>query len=335
MPYKDPEKRKANKKAYYEENKVNKKAYQKARYDAIMESALASIACKKIKDIGQWKRFCQIKRGSVRKFPFSDDFTDETMFEKLVLKCYYCGDPATELDRIDSSLGHTTENCVGSCRGCNNSKGNGCTKTFLDRAFYRVFGTYYSEDEDIWADNKHEPSYGVYKWSSKKKGVPFELSKEQFYKLVTKQKCEYCRRTPEWVGVDRVVPERGYVESNVVPCCNDCNLDKHEDTWEITWERNVRIAECMLACVFDKVDGVKVIRNRGDGGKKKCKKVCANRKLYPSAGGASSALGKNEGYVANCISHGTRDDMFYVSDAFYEKYVGAEGITRSMYESFE
>ena len=39
-------------------------------------------------------------------------------------KCAYCGRPASNVDRKDSNIGHTLENCVPSCWRCNRMKGS-------------------------------------------------------------------------------------------------------------------------------------------------------------------------------------------------------------------
>jgi len=61
-----------------------------------------------------------------KKFDFErgleNDLTKEYIESQLVLPCEYCGYPTTGLDRKDSSLGHTIENCVPSCLECNTMK---------------------------------------------------------------------------------------------------------------------------------------------------------------------------------------------------------------------
>lgn len=79
--------------------------------------------------------------------------------------------------------------------------------------------------------------YAQYKRSAKKKGLAFELSREEFL-LLTKKNCHYCDQQPAQItrgykgdvyiynGVDRVDNEKGYIEENVVPCCKTCNRAK-------------------------------------------------------------------------------------------------------------
>lgn len=100
-----------------------------------------------------------------------------------------------------------------------------------------------------------------YKHGAKKRGLTFELTKEQFRSLVLKN-CFYCGAPPtnrilEYIngnrlengkyvrqpyrrrngglvysGVDRKDNSVGYIEPNCVPCCIDCNIAKSNRTVE-------------------------------------------------------------------------------------------------------
>jgi len=81
--------------------------------------------------------------------------------------------------------------------------------------------------------------YGCYKSQAKRRGLSFDLTKEQFA-VLTKQSCYYCGECPvhniirtRWMngayvynGVDRLDNSIGYTVSNCVPCCGDCNQMK-------------------------------------------------------------------------------------------------------------
>lgn len=83
--------------------------------------------------------------------------------------------------------------------------------------------------------------YRTYKAQSKQRGLCFELSLEDF-KSLTKGNCKYCGIEPRQVwrgnskksspyvynGVDRVVNEVGYTNSNSVSCCSPCNKAKRD-----------------------------------------------------------------------------------------------------------
>lgn len=81
--------------------------------------------------------------------------------------------------------------------------------------------------------------YGRYKKSAEKRGLSFNLTKEQFRELTNKN-CYYCGGTPNQVifkrdangvytynGIDRVNNEIGYEIENCVSCCKHCNIMKN------------------------------------------------------------------------------------------------------------
>lgn len=74
----------------------------------------------------------------------------------------------------------------------------------------------------------HKNKYSVYKARCKKKNMAFELTKEEF-DWYTQQPCFYDGREPtqsEPNGVDRIINNKGYMKSNCVPCCKECNFAK-------------------------------------------------------------------------------------------------------------
>lgn len=248
MPYKDPAKKRDKSIEYHNKNKNNeaykekKRKYVAQRREELKQHAYESIISGIINEQHKWDVWCnEIKRGNINH-PYTDDFTNDIMFEMMTQGCFYCGDIATTIDRIDSKLDHTLDNCVGCCLGCNNSKGVADTATFIRKAYYRYRGEYYDDDTNIWFVHKKKPSIYAYKGRAENKGVSFELTKGYFEELISGD-CEYCKRSPTtWFGIDRIVPSLGYVFGNVVPCCCDCNTDKLEDDVESTISRNKRIA---------------------------------------------------------------------------------------------
>ncbi len=99
-------------------------------------------------------------------------------------------------------------------------------------------------NKEYWAGYKRSKSkhgyyqtlqgrYSQYKRSAKKRGLPFELTEEQFASLWQKN-CSYCGDPIETIGLDRINNTKGYVLDNVVPCCDTCNrmkLDLTQDNW--------------------------------------------------------------------------------------------------------
>lgn len=79
-------------------------------------------------------------------------------------------------------------------------------------------------------DNKYKDAnkyYSVYKNDAFKKNVNFELTKEEFQKIV-KENCYYCGEIQEkgFNGIDKIDCEGGYVIDNCVSCCEMCNFMK-------------------------------------------------------------------------------------------------------------
>lgn len=221
-----------------EEIKDQRKGYREDKIQNVHES----ITTGEIIDRHKWDLWCDKIKQRSTKWPYSDDFTNDVMFDMMTKGCFYCRDFATTIDRIDSKLDHTLDNCVGCCGPCNNSKGVADPSTFIRKAYYRVREKYVDDVTDVWFENKMKPSMCEYRRKAKNKDVLFDLNKETFEDLI-KGICEYCHRSPTtWFGIDRVVPSIGYVNGNVVTCCFDCNVDKHINDVDTTMRRNERIA---------------------------------------------------------------------------------------------
>ena len=253
---KNKEKRKEQVKHYDENNKEKKQEQQRKRLEDRKQHAVDSMKLCEIIDQKKWDLWCdEIKRKDT-KHPYSDDFTNDVVFEIMVQGCFYCGDIATTVDRIDSKLGHTIDNCVGCCYGCNMSKGTADPSTFVRKAYYRVHDKYYDDDNDIWFIHKTKPRIWQYKNRANRKGVSFDITKE-YFDILVKGDCAYCQRSPTtWFGIDRVIPAKGYVLTNVVSCCFDCNLDKLEDDIDTMIARNDRIVNRVVSgklCIDDRV----------------------------------------------------------------------------------
>lgn len=71
--------------------------------------------------------------------------------------------------------------------------------------------------------------FGQYKSRAKNKKIDFELSFTQF-DYMCKQNCTYCDASclEKSIGVDRVDNNEGYLITNSVPSCWDCNRSKSD-----------------------------------------------------------------------------------------------------------
>lgn len=122
----------------------------------------------------------------------------------------------------------------------------GRTKTCGDKSVHAG----YTHDRSLAAFNfMYSHSYRA---RALRKGLVFELSKEQFRKL-TQLACHYCGVSPSGEhkmqksvfvgnGVDRMDNQQGYVVGNVVPCCGTCNHAKHTMSYEqfIGWVERLK-----------------------------------------------------------------------------------------------
>ena len=319
----------------YKEKQDQVKALVNTRRAHIKDCAKEMLKVKVINDPDIWHSYCNKKRQDSKKYPYSEDFTDEMFFEKMKDGCVYCGDMATSVDRLDSSLGHTPDNCVGCCWPCNQSKGNSDPDTFLRKAYYRVCGEYYDDVVDIWSDNTNGNHFRMAKRNSLIKNRNFTLTQDDWDALVIGD-CVYCkRRLPEGKrnGVDKVIPDNGYTLENTVSCCHDCNFDKGEFSVKAMEERNERIARRLKNGEITLFGFYTYLLSRGTS----AKKVCAYGKVYSSHGGASHAIGKSAKYVNNCL-HDERntDNIFSISEDFYDFSIKTklENITKKMYILF-
>lgn len=74
--------------------------------------------------------------------------------------------------------------------------------------------------------NKHV-IWNHYVKGSKKRGIDFKLKKDTFNSLILQQ-CFYCNyfKDGEVNGIDRIDNNIGYIDENVVTCCQSCNIMK-------------------------------------------------------------------------------------------------------------
>jgi len=69
--------------------------------------------------------------------------------------------------------------------------------------------------------------YCEYRYNAKKRGYDFELTVDEFEKLIPSH-CFYCGE--ESNGIDRWDNNIGYTVENSLPCCSSCNFIKRSDT---------------------------------------------------------------------------------------------------------
>jgi 5-methylcytosine-specific restriction endonuclease McrA len=219
------------------------------------ESAFKSLCVGIILNIKYWLFFWNKKTTDEKIFPY--DISAEDGFEMMKKRCFYCGDLATSIDRLDNTLHHTLDNCVGCCDACNFGKQATDPLTFILRAVYRRTFIYYDYDV-IWYNNKNKPRLDKYKSKVDAQNRAFDLSNEQFNKFIVGQ-CHYCKRQPptgKFFGIDKVSPNDGYTLDNCVSSCASCNRDKWESAVEDFTLRDERITTRYLEGYFDDLTSI-------------------------------------------------------------------------------
>jgi len=93
-------------------------------------------------------------------------------------------------------------------------------------------------DQKMNSAEKYSTIYCRYRKSAKNRGLEFTLSLEEAAKLFSSS-CVYCGDKPtntcirtslmtyNYTGIDRLDNNLGYIQDNVVPCCQNCNLAKY------------------------------------------------------------------------------------------------------------
>jgi hypothetical protein len=154
--------------------------------------------------------------------------------------CYYCGDVSEDycVDAVDVVTGFVQGNVVPCCQACNRFKGGHHLNDFL-RIMCNIGATHASslETHVPWtpvyefvdkAKDLNSCSFSVYKSNAKILSRDFQMTKEQFERLV-RDPCHYCgilRLNAN--GIDRVDSSKGYLSNNIVTCCGPCNwMKKH------------------------------------------------------------------------------------------------------------
>lgn len=165
------------------------------------------------------------------------DLTKE-QFEIITKQpCYYCGIIQDKgfngIDRMDSTKGYEIDNCVSCCTECNMMKGAVDNITFIHRVEHILTNNSMITNGKRYPDafsNQPGSYYSKYKTNAEQRNYIFELSEEQYYKLI-KEDCYICgKKTDEnhTNGVDRFDNEQGYTFNNSNACCGQCNIMKKE-----------------------------------------------------------------------------------------------------------
>lgn len=102
--------------------------------------------------------------------------------------------------------------------------------------------------------------YANYKCAARYKERVFSLDKHEF-RCLTSSNCHYCGVEPRqsvdrknsngiyvYNGIDRVDSTKGYVTSNCVSCCKQCNIAKHNFTAQEFYDWAERVYKRRKTC---------------------------------------------------------------------------------------
>jgi len=213
-------------------------------------------------DIGKWgfkKRIIEkeyLNAYAIYNKTYNDK-SDLTFFKFLQFSqenCHYCGcEPyiRTEkedkkflyngVDRKDSDLEHTIDNCVTSCTTCNFIKDVRPYDEFID--FISNFKFTKFEPLQIGKVPINKDNLEVYQ--DIYRDSYSEMNFEDFHYLIH-QECFYCgkdhvnnRCGVRYNGIDRIDSSKTHTIDNVVPCCKFCNYSKKDQTLE-EYYKNIR-----------------------------------------------------------------------------------------------
>lgn len=170
------------------------------------------------------------------------------------------------IDRVNNTKGYEISNCVSACEKCNKMKAQMLQSEFfkwverihnfqngiiladifdLSSLIFKAKTTYErimpENDKRIKAPGESISNYlfSGYSRRAKEKNLDFELNKEEFVSLISKN-CHFCGTRPNseliilkispwgilYNGVDRLDNTLGYSIDNCVPACKDCNHAK-------------------------------------------------------------------------------------------------------------
>jgi hypothetical protein len=170
-------------------------------------------------------RYCDISRNCY------------TVLEDYQSKCVHCLHKAKIQDRKREDKKRQDPNLCLDC-GCkltDNTRAKGKNDKLLRRCnpCYEKLKKYESQRAPRERNYKAEAFTNKYViWNhyvknAKKRNINFTLSKNIFNSLII-QKCFYCNyiKDSEVNGIDRIDNNKGYIEDNVVSCCQNCNTMK-------------------------------------------------------------------------------------------------------------
>lgn len=239
------------------EGYLKRNALQAQKWRDVNPEKVKEINIKKINSIDNQYYVYNVSANS-KNLTF--ELTKDDFIIMVKLPCNYCGIIQEKgfngVDRLDSSKGYITENCVSCCEMCNMMKGCLGPTIFVNRVEHIlthlkiVEGNLHPEDFKAYTNI----SFVKYKSRAKGRELEFTLTKELFDKT-TNEDCYLCGKSPNIIhknGLDRFDSSVGYIETNIKSCCGNCNFLKRNHNYDVF------IDKCNL--IYKKLDRPKIKR---------------------------------------------------------------------------
>ena len=222
-----------NTEEYLKKNAENAKNWREANPEKVKEinkQSSENINC-------HYKNYRLSAESRRLEFPF----TKEEFILIVSLPCYYCGIIQPKgfngIDRLDSTIGYSLDNCRSCCEMCNMMKGTCGPIIFIHRTEHIlthlkfIEGTLYPFE---FLDAKG-CTYSQYKDRANKKNINFEISENLFY-CKRQESCYLCGKEENEThknGIDRFDNTKGYTEENIRSCCVSCNYMKKDYEYDL------------------------------------------------------------------------------------------------------
>ncbi len=178
-------------------------------------------------------RITQIINKAVKESVHVNEDQIMDMKELLLLPCTFCNYLDLEvktntLVMVNKTLGLTLDNVVTSCTVCATMKWINSIDYFLKNVFDIV--AYRNLDinnlpksrllpDSKWTNNGHTGTHDTNKKT--------KIISDNYIKELKKNTCYLCGKTLSG-GIDRINSDINYIETNVEPCCSDCNYLKKD-----------------------------------------------------------------------------------------------------------
>lgn len=138
---------------------------------------------------------------------------------------------------------HRPKNYTIVCKECNRKRrhhAKGLCQNCYKNLWYSNFVSKFSKKQKRKIRNKRRKyrkkylalggRYHDLKYRARIRNLEFSIEKE-WYTGVVSGNCEYCRFPigPTVCGLDRIDNSKGYLMSNVLPCCYECNCARNDN----------------------------------------------------------------------------------------------------------